>query len=301
MSKKQQTVALAEGQEMEEGRQQSFVKETFRRLKKNKSAIIALYVIIFFLIISIFAGVIAPYSACIKQDAANRLQGPSAEHWFGTDEFGRDVFKRVVYGTRISLFIGVIVSGVALIVGGILGAIAAYYGGILDEVIMRFMDMLTSLPSTLLAMCVVAALGPSMTNLLIALTISYAPVFTRIVRSSVLTVVEMEYVEAARACGTSDARIILKHILPNGIGPIIVQTTRTISGTILSAAGLSYLGLGVQSPTPEWGSMLTGAREFMRSSPYLMIFPGIALVATALSFELLGDGLRDALDPRLKD
>ena len=299
MSKKQQTVALAEGQEMEEGRQQSFIKETFRRLKKSKSAMIALYVIIFFLIISIFAGVIAPYSACIKQDAANRLQGPSAEHWFGTDEFGRDVFKRVVYGTRISLFIGVIVSGVALIVGGILGAIAAYYGGILDEVIMRFMDMLTSLPSTLLAMCVVAALGPSMTNLLIALTISYAPVFTRIVRSSVLTVVEMEYVEAA--CGTSDARIILKHILPNGIGPIIVQTTRTISGTILSAAGLSYLGLGVQSPTPEWGSMLTGAREFMRSSPYLMIFPGIALVATALSFELLGDGLRDALDPRLKD
>ena len=299
MSKKQQTVALAEGQEMEEGRQQSFIKETFRRLKKSKSAMIALYVIIFFLIISIFAGVIAPYSACIKQDAANRLQGPSAEHWFGTDEFGRDVFKRVVYGTRISLFIGVIVSGIALIVGGILGAIAAYYGGILDEVIMRFMDMLTSLPSTLLAMCVVAALGPSMTNLLIALTISYAPVFTRIVRSSVLTVVEMEYVEAA--CGTSDARIILKHILPNGIGPIIVQTTRTISGTILSAAGLSYLGLGVQSPTPEWGSMLTGAREFMRSSPYLMIFPGIALVATALSFELLGDGLRDALDPRLKD
>ena len=282
-------------------KKQNFAKEVYRRLKKNKSAMIALYIIVFFLLLAIFAGVIAPYEEVIKLNVPNRLQNPSGEHWFGTDDYGRDVFARVVYGTRISLFIGIIVSACSLLAGGAIGATAAYYGDLTDNVIMRFMDMLTSLPSILLSMTVVAALGASMTNLLIALTISNIPVFTRLVRSTVLTVVDMEYVEAARACGTKDVRIIRKHIIPNGMGPIIVQATRSISQTVLAAAGLSYIGLGVQSPTPEWGSMLTSAREFMRTNPYLMIFPGIALVLTALSFELLGDGLRDALDPRLKD
>ena len=282
-------------------KKQNFAKEVYRRLKKNKSAMIALYIIVFFLLLAVFAGVIAPYEEVIKLNVPNRLQNPSGEHWFGTDDYGRDVFARVVYGTRISLFIGIIVSACSLLAGGAIGATAAYYGDLTDNVIMRFMDMLTSLPSILLSMTVVAALGASMTNLLIALTISNIPVFTRLVRSTVLTVVDMEYVEAARACGTKDARIIRKHIIPNGMGPIIVQATRSISQTVLAAAGLSYIGLGVQSPTPEWGSMLTSAREFMRTNPYLMIFPGIALVLTALSFELLGDGLRDALDPRLKD
>jgi peptide/nickel transport system permease protein len=283
------------------GKKQSFFKELWRRLKKNVSAVVALLIVVVFIIIALSAGIIAPYSQAISTDISKRLQTPSSEHWFGTDEFGRDVFMRVIYGARISMFIGLIVAGFSLLVGGVLGAVSAYYGGLIDNIIMRCMDMLTSLPSTLLAMCVVAALGASMTNLLIALTISYIPTMTRIVRSSLLPVTEMEFVEAARACGTRDARIIFRHILPNGVGPVIVQTTRIISGTILSAAGLSYIGLGVQSPTPEWGSMLTAAREYMRLYPYLMIFPGVALVTAALSFDLLGDGFRDALDPRLKD
>ena len=285
----------------ENGYSQNSFKEIFRRLKKNKSAMIGLVVICIFLLVAIFSGVIAPYEQVIKQSIKQRLLAPSWEHPFGTDDFGRDMFLRVIYGTRISLFIGVIVAAAALIVGGLLGAICSYYGGIVDGIIMRIMDMLTSLPSILLSMCVVAALGANMQNLLIALAISYVPGCTRMVRSSMLTVVDMEYVEAARACGTRDIRIMLKHIFPNGMGPVIVQTTRTISQTILSAAGLSYIGLGVQPPMPEWGSLLASGREYMYNKPWLMIFPGIALVITSLSFELLGDGLRDALDPRLKD
>ncbi len=282
-------------------KKQNVVKEVFRRLKKNTSAMIALAVILFFLVIAICAGFIAPYSEVIKQNIPQRLQPPSALHWFGTDDYGRDMLLRVIYGTRTSLFIGVIVSAASLISGGFLGAISAYYGGTADNIIMRIMDMFTSLPSILLSMCVVAALGPSMQNLLIAMTLSNIPVFARMVRSTMMTVVDMEYVEAARACGTSDGRIIMKYILPNSMGPIIVQTTRSIAQAILTAAGLSYIGLGIQPPTPEWGAMLSAAREYMRTYPYLMVFPGGALVMAALSFELLGDGLRDALDPRLKD
>ena len=282
-------------------KKQNVVKEVFRRLKKNTSAMIALAVILFFLVIAICAGFIAPYSEVIKQNIPQRLQPPSALHWFGTDDYGRDMLLRVIYGTRTSLFIGVIVSAASLISGGFLEAISAYYGGTADNIIMRIMDMFTSLPSILLSMCVVAALGPSMQNLLIAMTLSNIPVFARMVRSTMMTVVDMEYVEAARACGTSDGRIIMKYILPNSMGPIIVQTTRSIAQAILTAAGLSYIGLGIQPPTPEWGAMLSAAREYMRTYPYLMVFPGGALVMAALSFELLGDGLRDALDPRLKD
>lgn len=282
-------------------KKQNFLKEVFRRLKKNSSAMLALGIILFFLLVALSAGWIAPYEQVIKQNVADRLKSPSAAHWFGTDDYGRDVLLRVIYGTRISLVIGIIVSFFSLLIGGFFGAIAAFYGGTTDSIIMRIMDMLTSLPSILLSMCIVAVLGANMRNLLIALTLANIPVFTRMVRSTMMTVVDMEYVEAARACGTSVTRIIMKHILPNSMGPIIVQTTRSISQTILSAAGLSYIGLGVQSPTPEWGAMLTSAREYMRTFPYLMVFPGVALVLTALSFELLGDGLRDALDPRLKD
>lgn len=283
------------------GKKQSAFKEVFRRLRKNKSAMVGLCVILLFLLVAIFAGVIAPYEKVINQNVKERLLAPCSAHPFGTDDFGRDMFTRVIYGTRISLFIGVLVAGASLLVGGFFGALCSYYGGIVDGVIMRFMDMLTSLPSILLSMCVVAALGASMQNLLIALAISQIPIFTRMVRSSMLTVVDMEYIEAAKACGTHDGRIMFKHILPNAMGPVIVQTTRTISQTILSAAGLSYIGLGVQPPTPEWGAMLSSGREYMYNKPWLMIFPGIALVITSLSFELLGDGLRDALDPRLKD
>ncbi len=283
------------------GKKKSKMKETWRRMKKNKGSMAGLVVLILFALAAIFANFISPESLVTEQNAKIRLQPPSREHWFGTDAYGRDVFTRVLYGSRISLTIGFVTAFCSLIAGGILGAAAAFYGGQVDNVIMRCMDMLISIPSTLLALAIVAALGASMTNLLIAITISSIPGFVRLIRSVVLTVVEMDYVEAARACGTRDARIIYKHILPNAIGTIIIQTTSSISGMILQASGMSYIGMGVQPPRPEWGYMLSESREFMREQPYLMIFPGICVVLTALSFNLVGDGLRDALDPRLKD
>ena len=197
--------------------------------------------------------------------------------------------------------IGLFTAALSLVAGGLLGAVAAYYGGNVDNVIMRVMDMISAIPGTLLALAIVSAIGTSMINLMIAITISSVPAFTRLVRSTVLTVVGSDYVEAARACGTKDLRIILKHILPNAVGPIIVQTTASIASMILLAAGMSFIGMGVQPPTPEWGAMISEAREFLRQCPYLVIFPGVAIVLTALSFNLIGDGLRDALDPRLRD
>ena len=283
------------------GKKKSKMKETWRRMKKNKGSMAGLVVLILFALAAIFANFISPESLVTEQNAKIRLQPPSREHWFGTDAYGRDVFTRVLYGSRISLTIGFVTAFCSLIAGGILGAAAAFYGGQADNVIMRCMDMLISIPSTLLALAIVAALGASMTNRLIAITISSIPGFVRLIRSVVLTVVEMDYVEAARAFGTRDARIIYKHILPNAIGTIIIQTTSSISGMILQASGMSYIGMGVQPPRPEWGYMLSESREFMREQPYLMIFPGICVVLTALSFNLVGDGLRDALDPRLKD
>ena len=275
--------------------------EVWKRLCKNTGAVIGMVIILIFVLGAVFANLIRPYDLVIRQEAAIRLDPPSAEHWFGTDAYGRDVFARVLYGSRISLAIGFFTAAFSLIFGGILGAAGAYYGGQVDNIIMRVMDMFTAIPGTLLALAIVAALGTSMVNLLIAITISSIPGFVRLIRSTVLTVVESDYVEAARACGTGDARIILRHILPNAIGPIIVQTTTSISDMILTASGLSFIGMGVQAPTPEWGAMISEAREFYRQKPYLVIFPGVCIILTALSFNLIGDGLRDALDPRLRD
>lgn len=283
------------------GKKQSKVKEVWKRLKKNKSAMLGLVILIFFALVAIFATSLSPEILVTQQKASIRLQPPSPEHWFGTDAYGRDVFTRVVYGSRISLTIGFVTAAISLVAGGILGASAAFYGGKTDNLIMRAMDMLTAIPGILLALSIVAVLGANMLNLLIAISIASIPGFTRLIRSVVLTVVESDYVEAARACGTRDLRIIVKHILPNAIGPIVIQTTSSISSMILQASGLSFIGMGVQPPTPEWGYMLSEAREFMRLKPYLLIFPGICIMLTALSFDLLGDGLRDALDPRLKD
>jgi len=275
--------------------------EIWKRIKRNVGAMIGLVIIIVFALSAIFANQIRPEELVTKQDVTVRLQGPSAAHLFGTDAYGRDLLTRVLYGSRISLTIGIFTAGFSLMFGGLLGAAAAYYGGQADNIIMRIMDMFTAIPGTLLALAIVAALGANMTNLLIAITISSIPGFVRLIRSTVLTVVESDYVEAARACGTRDGRIILKHILPNAIGPIIVQTTESISGMILQASGLSYIGMGVQPPRPEWGAMISESREFMRQYPYLMIFPGACIILAALSFNLVGDGLRDALDPRLRD
>ena len=276
------------------------MKEIWRRFRKSKTAMLGLCLLIFVLCIAIFADVITPYENAISQ-SANPLDGPSAAHIFGTDELGRDLFARIVHGSRYSLLIGVSTSVLALVIGGLLGAIAAYYGGWVDNIIMRLTDVVMTVPPILLSLAVVAALGGSLRNLLIAITISCVPSMLRLVRSVVLGVVDEDYIEAARSYGASDMRIILKYVIPNALGPIIVTTTMNVANMILSAAGLSFLSLGVQPPAPEWGALLSDAKTYMFTAPHLLYIPGIFIVIAALSFNLAGDGLRDALDPKLKD
>lgn len=276
------------------------MKEIWRRFRKSKTAMLGLCLLIFVLCIAIFADVITPYENAISQ-SATRLDGPSAAHIFGTDELGRDLFARIVHGSRYSLLIGVSTSVLALVIGGLLGAIAAYYGGWVDNIIMRLTDVVMTVPPILLSLAVVAALGGSLRNLLIAITISCVPSMLRLVRSVVLGVVDEDYIEAARSYGASDMRIILKYVIPNALGPIIVTTTMNVANMILSAAGLSFLSLGVQPPAPEWGALLSDAKTYMFTAPHLLYIPGIFIVIAALSFNLAGDGLRDALDPKLKD
>lgn len=276
------------------------MKEIWRRFRKSKTAMLGLCLLIFVLSIAIFADVITPYENAISQ-SADRLDSPSAAHIFGTDELGRDLFARIVHGSRYSLLIGVSTSVLALVIGGLLGAIAAYYGGWVDNIIMRLTDVVMTVPPILLSLAVVAALGGSLRNLLIAITISCVPSMLRLVRSVVLGVVDEDYIEAARSYGASDMRIILKYVIPNALGPIIVTTNMNVANMILSAAGLSFLSLGVQPPAPEWGALLSDAKTYMFTAPHLLYIPGIFIVIAALSFNLAGDGLRDALDPKLKD
>ncbi len=282
-------------------RKHAQLAEIWRRYRKNKTAVVGLVILMFILFIVIFADLIVPYSKCIEQVGAERLQPPSLQHFFGTDEYGRDLFARVIHGARYSLFIGVATSLMALVIGAILGASAGYFGGIVDNVICRIMDVFMCVPPILLSLAVVAALGSNLRNLIIAITISCIPGNVRLIRSVVLTVAEQDYVEAAKSYGTNNARIIFRYVLPNAVGPIIVNTTMAISDMILSAAGLSFIGMGIQPPSPEWGALLSSAQTFIFSSPYLLIFPGIFIVLTSLSFNLVGDGLTDALDPKLKD
>ncbi len=277
------------------------IKEFWRRYKKNKAAVTGLVILCVIVGIAIFADLIIPYSKCVEQVGADRLQWPSAAHWFGTDEFGRDLFARVIHGARYSLFIGVVTSLIALAVGAVLGASAGYFGGVVDNVICRIIDVFMCVPPILLSLAVVAALGTSMRNLIIAITISCIPGNVRLIRSVVLTVAEQDYVEVARSYGASNARIIFRYVLPNAMGPIIVNTTMAISDMILSAAGLSFIGMGIQPPSPEWGALLSAAQTYIFTSPYLLAFPGIFIVLSSLSFNLVGDGLTDALDPKLKD
>lgn len=282
-------------------KKKSQVSVVWRRLKKSRTAMTGLLFISLIIIISFGADFIANYDKLVIEQNYNlRLARPSNEHWFGTDAFGRDVFARVIHGSRISLAIGFSATIASVGMGIILGSIAAYFGGHVDTIIMRILDTLIAIPEILLALAIIATIGPGAINLVIAMTVSRLSGFARIIRSSILTVVDQEYIEAARACGTSDIRIILRHILPNAIGPIIVQATMSVAKIIITAAALSFIGMGVQPPAPEWGSMLAEGREYMRNSVYLVAYPGIAIVITALSLNLLGDGLRDALDPRLK-
>lgn len=282
-------------------KKRSQFREIWRRLKKNKMAMLGLSVVVLLILMAIFADFLFDYdTVVIKQNTAIRLQGPSAEHWLGTDEFGRDILARMVHGSRVSLAVGVVAVSIALVLGGGLGAVAGFYGGKIDNLIMRLMDILLAVPSLLLNITIVSALGPSIFNLMLAIAISSVPGYARIVRSAVLQVRDQEFVEASRCIGSNNFEIITRHIIPNCMAPIIVQVSLKVASAILSTSGLSFLGLGVKAPTPEWGAMLSGGRAYLRNAPHLTIFPGIAIVITILSLNLLGDGLRDALDPKLK-
>lgn len=289
-------------------KQRSLWQEAWRRFRKNRMAMAGLVFLSILVIIAVVTLVIDLVTKnsiynnyVINQDLVNRLQGPSAAHPFGQDEFGRDMLLRMLWGTRYSLFMGSLAIIFSLCVGGVLGAISGFYGKLTDSVIMRIMDVLLAIPSMLLATAIVAALGTSLVNVLIAIGISYIPTFARTVRASVLTVKDQDYIEAARSIGCNDGEIIFKYIIPNAMAPIIVQATLGLAGAILSIAGLSFLGLGIKPPTPEWGAMLSNARVYMRDAWHVTVIPGLGIMLTILSLNLMGDGLRDALDPRLKN
>lgn len=281
-------------------KKQSQLKEIWRRYKKSKGAVIGLALLLIIVLLLAFAEQIAPYENAISQDYTAILAKPSSEHIFGCDGYGRDVFARVLHGGRVSLSIAVLATISSCIVGSALGAIAGYFGGVVDSVIMRTLDIFMSVPDILFTMAVVVALGANFTNLLIALTLAYFTNYVRLVRSQVLNLSELEYVEAARAGGSGNARIILSHIIPNAVGVIIVNVTLNVAKIIIYESTLSFLGLGMPPPQPEWGLMLSEARDFMRSAPYLLFYPALAIVLCACSVNLVGDGLRDALDPHLK-
>ena len=293
---------MTEQEEKQTYKKRSQVSAVWHRLKKNKLAMLGLIILCVMIGLAVFADFIADYdTVVIGQDMSQRLLTPSLEHLCGTDQFGRDVFARIIHGGRLSLSLSIISMSIAVAIGAFIGAVAGYYGGRVDDVLMRLMDILLAIPPMLMSISIVAALGQSMVNLLIALAIAYIPVFARVIRSTILSIKGQEFVEAARACGTSNARIILRHIIPNAIGPIIVEATLTMGAAILVISSLSFMGLGIEPPAPEWGTMLYEGREVIRSSPYLIIFPGIAIALSVMSLNLLGDGLRDALDPRLKN
>jgi len=287
--------------EIKKYKKESQFKEIRRRFKKNRTAMLGLVLLCFILLIAICADIIVPYQKGIIQNGKDRFTSPNSSYLFGTDHLGRDLFARIIHGSRYSLFIGISTSLLALVIGGLIGSCCGYYGGAFDNAVMRFMDVLMSVPPVLLSLAVVAALGPNLRNLLIAITISCLPGTVRLVRSVVITVADNDYIEAARSYGGRDLRIILKYVVPNAMGPIIVSTTMSIASMILSAAGLSFIGMGVQPPSPEWGALLSEARANMFRAPYLLYIPGVCILLTALSFNLVGDGLRDALDPKLKD
>lgn len=275
--------------------------EVWKRLCRNKTAVLGLVIVALLTLMSILSPILIDYETqVIKTNYSEALQAPSADHWFGTDEMGRDILLRVMYGSTVSLSIGVVTVAVSLTVGLILGAAAGYFGGKTDMIIMRIMDIFLAIPGTLLAICIVASLGNSIPNLVIAQAVSSIPTFSRVVRGAVITARDADYVEAARAIGAKDATIIFHEVLPNSLAPIIVQTTLQVASVILSIAGLSFIGLGIPAPRPEWGAMLSGARAYIRDYSYMCLFPGLAIMTTILSLNLLGDGLRDALDPRLR-
>ncbi len=277
----------------------SMWKYTFIRLRRNYLALIGFAILLVLILTAVFAEQLAPYGFA-DQDYMMIRKPPTAEHLLGTDEFGRDVLSRLIYGSRISLQVGLIAVSISLVAGGAIGAAAGYFGGKMDNFLMRVMDVQLAIPTILLAIVVSSALGPGLFNLMVAVGITSIPRFARLMRASVLSIKNMEFIEAARAMGASHLRVILLYILPNCMAPLIVQSTLSVANAILFAATLSFLGLGIQPPFPEWGGMLSAARPYLRNSAYLSIFPGLAIMITIVSLNCIGDGLRDALDPKQK-
>ncbi|GAB3801100.1 ABC transporter permease [Virgibacillus kimchii] len=275
-------------------------KDTLKQLRKNRFAMVGIIIILFFIVLGLIAPLLTPYTYD-DQNLVNRLHPPSSEHWMGTDDLGRDIFTRIAYGARVSLQVGFFAVTGALIFGTLLGIIAGYFGRWIDMIISRIFDILLAFPSILLAIAIVAILGPSLENALIAIAIINIPIFGRLVRSRVISLREEEYIMAAKAQGMKNGRIIFHHILPNSIAPIIVQSTLGFGTAILEAAALGFLGLGAQPPTPEWGQMLASSREFIQLAPWTLIMPGLSIMLVVLGFNLIGDGLRDALDPKMKN
>lgn len=270
-----------------------------RRLSQNSSAVIGFIVGLLLTIMAIFAPIIAPYPYA-KQDLTHTRAAPSAEHIFGTDELGRDIFSRIVYGSRFSLSVGVLAVLLGTAIGMFFGALAGYFGRVVDDIVMRFMDILQSIPGILLAITISVVLGPGIFNTLLALSFGGIPMSCRLLRASILGIRHQEYLEAATSINASTPRIIFKHVLPNSFAPLLVSSTMSIGNVIMMGAMLSFIGLGVQPPTPEWGSMIAGGRNLIRSCPWMVTFPGLFIMLTVLALNLFGDGLRDALDPKLK-
>jgi peptide/nickel transport system permease protein len=280
--------------------QASFRKTPWGRLLRYRSAQIGLGLVIVYCVVALFAGALAPYSP-IDQHPKDRLMPPNSSYLLGTDEFGRDILSRLMHGATNSLRVAIFSVAFACLLGTALGTTAGYSGGLLDNAVMRVMDLFFAFPAILLALTIVAALGPGAVNTILAIAVVYTPIFARVARGPVLSLKQMEFVEAARATGDRTPRILLQHILPNTLAPIIVQISLALSWAMLTEAGLSFLGLGTIPPAPSWGSMLSDSRRMMEIAPWMAVFPGLAIMLGVLGFNLLGDGLRDALDPRLKN
>lgn len=280
-------------------RSQSQTAIVFRQLRRNPTAVIGATIVGLLIIVALAAPLIATHDP-LKQNFRDPLSPPSREYWFGTDDVGRDIFSRVIFGSRISLRVGLVAVAVGGSLGVLFGLIAGFYPGLVDNIIMRFIDVLLAFPGLLLALAIVAILGPGLFNVMIAVGIGNIPVFTRMTRAATLSVRERDYVLAARATGCTDARVMYRYVLPNAIAPVIVLATLGVAGAILTAAGLSFIGVGAQPPTPEWGAILTLARQYLQRAWWFTLFPGLAIMITVLAINMLGDGLRDALDPRLR-
>ncbi len=294
---KEMTAAVAEPAKV---RKESQAAAVFKRLRKNKMAMIGLGIIIILILAAVFAPLLAPYSYA-DMDLKIMHSGPSAAHWFGTDELGRDILSRILYGARYSLSLGILSVLLSNAIGIILGSVAGYFGGMADNIILRIMDIVQSIPGMLLAIVISTVLGAGFSNTIIAMSIGGIPMTIRLLRASIMGIRKQEYLEAATAINCGKVRIMAKHIFPNSYSPLLVSATMGIGNTIMQAAALSYIGLGVQPPAAEWGAMLSAARSYIRDCPHEIIFPGLCIALTVLAFNMFGDGLRDAMDPKLKN